>query len=107
MASPFIYNQVYRLEEYNEVIDVILVFDAYKINGTLAVSLYTADDGELYDVITVNLPESSSLPEDVQFVDVNNHPTIPEWLIGNGLAEPYPATARSGYCEYPAFRFLK
>ena len=105
MANQFIYNQVYRLEEYNEVIDVMLVFDAYKSNGTLAVSLYTADCGELYDVITVNLPESSSLPNGVQFVDVNNHPTIPEWLVRNGVADQYPATARSGYCEYPAFRF--
>ena len=107
MTNPFIYNQVYRLEEYDEVIDVILVFDAYKNNNSLAVSLYTADDSELYDVITVNLPESSTLPEGVQFVNVNNHPGITDWLVRNGLAERYPAMARSGYCEYPAFRFIK
>ena len=60
---------------------------------------------ELYGVVTVNLQESENLPFGSQFVDVNNHEQICEWLIENEIAEPIPIFARSGFCIYPAFSF--
>lgn len=115
--------RVYYLEEHGRSFRVILVYDVYLNNGSISLSLYCKPhcfiDDEvnppelgtgttycmLYDVITVNLPESNSLPFGSQFVDVNNHDRICEWLIENEIAEPLPILAKSGFCIYPAFKF--
>ena len=106
---------IYQIEENGAPTDVVLKFGNYRRGNMLAVSLYCRPDDaedtgldfcELYDVITVNLPESEHLPPDVQFIDVNNHPGIASWLVNNHIAEPYPAFAQSGFCFYPAFKFV-
>lgn len=111
-------NTVYQINEYGIITDVILMYNTYNQNNSLAVSMYYNDIeepvndidgrhfGELYDVITINLHESSYLPFGVQFVDVNNHPGIVDWLINNKIAEPVPIYARSGFCVYPAVSFI-
>ena len=106
---------IYQIEEFGATINVVLKYGNYRRGHTLAVSLYCRPDDtenaglvfcELYDVITVNLPETEHLPSDVQFIDINNHPDIASWLVNNHIAEPYPVFARSGYCVYPAFKFM-
>ena len=102
---------VYTLDEYGISQEVTVVFGTYIRGFTLSVSLYTRPSGsdsftELYDVITVNFPESENLAHDTQFVDVNNHPHIEEWLVNNHIAEPTGQCLRSGYCRYPAYRFF-
>ena len=115
--------KVYFLNEHGQFFQVVLVYGVYENNRALALSLYCQPhfiyDGEydppvqegrsafneLYAVLTVNLPESDSLPFGTQFVDVNNHEMICEWLIENDIAEPLPIYARSGLCIYPAFKF--
>lgn len=106
---------VYLLEEFGCEREVVLEYGTYRNNGTLAVSLYcqSADvDGrksdsfdELYDVITVNLPDSMNLPPNAQYVDENNHPGIKRWLTDNHIAERLSYTCISGFCKYVAFRF--
>ena len=116
--------KVYFLNEHGQYFQVALVYGVYENNGALALSLYCqphviydseydppiqegrSEFNELYAVITVNLPESDTLPFGAQFVDVNNHETICEWLIENDIAEPLPICARSGLCIYPAFKFI-
>lgn len=105
---------VYRFEEHGLEREVVLEYGTYRRGRTLSVSLYCQpkQDGEeslfaeLYDTITVNLPESRLLPEDTQFVDTNNHPDIGSWLTSNQIAEPTDIRVRSGFCIYPAYRFF-
>ncbi len=80
---------------------VRLQADEYRNNGTLAVSMYT-QDGNLYDVITVNLNDMLQ-SKDMAYLDTNNHGKIGKWLEKKGLALPMGVTARSGFCCYPLY----
>lgn len=108
---------VYRIEEFGCETDVVLEYGTYRNNGTLAVSLYCQSldaDGrksdsfdDLYDVITVNLPDSAALPPNCQYVDENNHPVIGSWLTENQIAERVGRTCKSGLCSYPVYYFFQ
>lgn len=80
---------------------VRLQADEYRNNGTLAVSMYT-QDGNLYDVITVNLNDMLQ-SDSMAYLDTNNHSKIDTWLEKKGLALPMGVTARSGFCTYPLY----
>ena len=43
--------------------------------------------------------------KDCAFIDINGDPDFPIWLIRHGLAIPTGVTQRSGFCEYPEYRF--
>lgn len=101
--------------------DVKLDFETYQENGTLALQLLCRPDGEEmpggldegpgnpfcvpYAVATVNLPESSMLPEDEQFVNENCQEGMGAWLQRSGIAKPSGMIAFSGYCAYQSYRF--
>ena len=76
----------------------------YRSNGTVAVAMYTKD-GELYDVITVNLMDGMQ-SDSMAYLDVNNHPCIGSWLQRRGLAMPMYYTHRSGFVEYPLYTIM-
>ena len=115
--------KVYFLNEHGQFFQVALVYGVYENNGALALSLYCqphviyeseydppVQEGrsafnELYAVLTVNLPESDTLPFGTQFVYRYKHEMIGEGFIETGIAEPLPLYARSGLCTYPAFKF--
>ena len=80
---------------------VCLKAEQYRNNGTLAVSMYTKD-GDLYDVITVNLNDMLQ-SDSMAYLDTNNHSNIDKWLEKKGLALPMGVTARSGFCDYPLY----
>ena len=80
---------------------VYLKEEQYRNNGSLAVSMYT-EEGNLYDVITVNLNEMLQ-SKDMAYLDTNNHSKIGKWLEKKGLALPMGVTARSGFCCYPLY----
>ena len=46
--------------------------EEYQSNGTIALAMYTKD-GELYDVVTVNLQDRMQ-SDSMAYLDVNNHP---------------------------------
>ena len=111
----------YEVNMSGRQIGVFLKYDVYGTSNALAASLFfepsvvdesdvvSEGDGqvlELFADITINLPESESLPFGTQFVDVNNYPWIDEWLIDNSIAEPAGIFVRQGHCYYPAFRFF-
>lgn len=80
----------------------------YADDGALAVIATCDGDVDIkedYAVVTVNLPQSASLPEDCQFADVNNVPTLIERMEEVGLLEMTGDVARSGYVTYPLARF--
>ena len=90
--------------DYNGT-EVTLRFDTYRSNGTLAVEMISAEDGESWAVITVNL--SCPLQNDTMaFVDENNLPGIGAWLRKHRIAKPLGYIARSGFCQYELYSFL-
>ena len=76
----------------------------YRSNGTLAVAMYS-QNGELYDVITVNLQDRMQ-SDTMVYLDVKNHPGIGRWLQRRGLALPMYYTHRSGFVEYPLYTIM-
>lgn len=104
-------------------VEVKLDWDNYNVNGTIALRLMSKPDAEEMEwykedieaaghpfvcpfaMLTVNLPCSVSLPENAQFIDTNNNPGAEKWLEHFGIAKSLGFTARSGYCEYPAYQF--
>ena len=114
---------IFELEMYGTRHEVKIEYASYNCNGTLALQLFTKpDEDEMgyysqfgrmakdpyqspYGIATVNLPESELLSINEQFVDENNLPGIGKWLKDKGIAEPTGLTARSGYCQYQAYRF--
>ena len=76
----------------------------YQDNGALAIIL-TCDNGEVYGVLTKNLPESSHLAVNEAYVDTNNCRWAHDLIIKNGLGQPTGKSIRSGWCVYPAYRF--
>lgn len=78
--------------------------EEYRSNGTVALAMYTKD-GELYDVITVNLMDGMQ-SDCMAYLDENNHPGIGNWLQKRGLAMPMYYTRRSGFCEYPLYTIM-
>ena len=82
---------------------VYLQLDSYRINGSLAVTLY-GEDGDLLGVITVNLPGGPTPPH-TAFLDTNNYPWVELFLENNDIAHPTGDFAHSGYCTYPLYKF--
>lgn len=71
-------------------------------NGWPALTLETAEDGELYTVLSVNLEEMDAIGlPDRTFIDTNNNPEAMEFLVSNGLATDTGYKRRSGWVEYP------
>lgn len=71
-------------------------------NGWLALMLETAEDGELYTVLTVNLEDMDAIGlPDRAFIDTNNNPEAMEFLVSNGLVTDTGYKRSSGWVEYP------
>ena len=90
--------------DYNGT-EVSLRFDTYRSNGTLAVEMISAEDGESWAVVTVNLC-SPFQDGTMAFVDENNLPGIGAWLKKNRIAKPLGFVQRSGFCKYELYSFL-
>ena len=82
----------------------------YFYNDRLAIEMNRWDEEWNYWVpyckVTVNIDEEISHAK-CGFVDTNNAPFLPDFLIQNGLAEPTGRVGYSGYCMYPEFDFTK
>jgi len=114
-------NDIFELEMFGVKNEIKLEYGSYNCNGTLALQMFCKLDPEEmamygdpkdmdpyqspYGIATVNLPESETLPVNVQFVDENNLPGIGKWLQEKGIAEPLGLMAHSGYCCYQAYKF--
>ena len=83
---------------------VRLQAEEYRSNGSIAVAMYTKD-GNLYDIITVNLCDGLQ-SDSMAYLDTNNHTGIDKWLEKHNLAIPMYVTRRSGFCTYPLYTIL-
>ena len=78
---------------------------SYVNNKTLAVVLKDCDNGDTL-VITVNLEYGFVINSRQQYVDVNNFPSIEDFLVSNGIAKKIPnCEMQSGFCIYPLYEF--
>ena len=78
--------------------------EEYRSNGTLAVAMYTKE-GDLYDVITVNLCDGMQ-SDSMAYLDTNNHTGIDKWMEKHNFAIPMHFSRRSGFCSYPLYTIL-
>lgn len=90
----------HRIYKYNGQ-EVYLEKDSYRNDGTLAVSMHLPD-GELFDVITVNL-RNAIQSDSMAFLDINNYPDIGKFIERNKLGAPMYINMRSGFCTYPLY----
>ena len=96
------------LQKYGTIFKISFILNRYLNNNSLAILMIDWSEGypEDFADLTVNISMSGSLPEDTQFVDVNNlGPEIMTWITDNGLGEPTEIVGSSGYVTYPAVRF--
>ena len=85
--------------------EVFLKIHRYVNNQNLAIQILV-DEGHYYEpygMLTVNLSET--LPEDMAYVDTNNIQNAEELIKEYKLGEPTGKTCRSGFCEYPLYKF--
>ena len=94
----------YELNTWGMISHVVLYKTTYANNNTLAV-IVEDSDGCPFATLTVNSSFSGGLPENMQFLDVNNCPWAPAFLQEHGLAKPMGKALRSGFCEYPLYEF--
>lgn len=95
--------------------DVILKVESFEKG--LAVCIQLCDkDGEPFDTITKNLGNNAGNGSIVNpycgWIDTNNCPGAVEFIIKNGLGQPYirfgsPVMMSSGMCQYPYYQFNK
>ena len=91
-------------EKYGSTHQIQLTVTSY-VGGNLAIQMVAWEDGypEPWASLTVNL--DGKRQKDCAFIDTNGDPDFPVWLIRNGLAIPTGVLQRSGFCEYPEYRF--
>lgn len=75
--------------------------NTYANNGTLAVCM-VSPDGELIDVITVNLNDRMQ-SDSMAYLDTNNNPKIENFIKRHHLGLPMNYSQRSGFCSYPLY----
>lgn len=93
--------RMYEIEAWGRKHNVTVHATKYVDNGNLTVCLDDPMEGP-YATITVNL---GRLNDGFAYVDTNNCPWAVKFLEENGLAEFTGKTCRSGFCEYPLYKF--
>lgn len=80
-------------------------FSKYISNDSIALVLVGEGEykGQRIATLTVNL--DGTPPKGCAYLDTNNCEDAERFVIENGLAEPMNIYKRSGYCEYPLYRF--
>lgn len=91
---------IYR-NDYEDV-EVRIQRAKYQNNDNLYLGLVD-DNGLPFSNVTVNL--GIKLPYDMAFVDVNMGAEIIDFIRENELGEFMGCTQRSGFVDYPLFRF--
>lgn len=71
-------------------------------NGRIALFLWNEEDGPIA-TLTVNIP-GCPMGENETALDINNLPTVREFIEENGIGEFIGKYAQSGYCTYPIYK---
>ncbi len=86
--------------------EVYIEVNRYAYGNGLCIQLNEMDEGYLipYATLTVNL-EGYDVPKYHAFLDTNNCPTAEQFVVSNGLGTSTGKYGRSGYCQYPLYKF--
>lgn len=90
-----------QFNSYGEAFTGYLDVNRY-YNGNLAISIIL-DYGEPFGSITVNT--NFILNEDEAAVDTNNFPEAEDIIRKYNLGESTGKSIKSGFCEYPVYKF--
>ena len=99
-----------KIVEYNSTKVYFEIANYCSDPTIMALSLFSAEDDELYTTLSVNLPKHDEIRVNQTFIDTNNNPGAEDFLRSlsgarqvteNGI----PVTAQSGYCIYPLYEF--
>lgn len=88
------------LEAWNEEFSLNTFVGQYSTNGNLYIGLHE-DDGPFAD-LTTNI---ASLGDSCAAIDTNNCPWAEELIKRYKLGEKTGYSLRSGFCDYPVYRF--
>lgn len=89
------------INSYGMTYDVEPVRLTY-LNGNLCIRLM-CKTGEPFTTLTTNL--GFKLKEDEAYVDINNNPFAEDFIKANNLGVKLNKRGRSGFCEYPLYKF--
>lgn len=90
-----------KFKFYGETYNLFLVLDRYVDNNNIAVMIWDENEGPFAD-LTVNI---APLPEGYACIDTNNFREGIDLIKKYNLGEPIGQTLRSGFCEYPVYKF--
>lgn len=97
--------KLFDYPQYGTIYKIKLTILTY-MDGNLAIKMdvKTEEGWEPWGYLTVNL--GLPMTENHAYIDTNgNGNDILAWIIRNGLAVPTGTVTRSGYCQYPEYRF--
>ena len=98
--KTYLYKDTYS----NEDLYLAPIIERYARDYSLAISLIE-ETYEPYADITVNIDDSIMCEFDSAFVDTNNCPWAPKFIIDNKLGKPTGRYGFSGRCCYPEYKF--
>ena len=97
--------KTFDLYKYGKKYSIQLEVCTYT-DGNLAIAMTLWEDGEPepWNILTVNL--YGIREKNCAFIDTNNNgQDILKWIDEYNLGTPTGCIQRSGYCEYPEYRF--
>lgn len=96
-----------EIRGYGGIEEVVIERSLYRYGNRLMLNLIGIYDGirEPFATLTVNLDTEEDISIDEAFVDVNNIPDACRFIECYELGVPTGRIARSGYCEYPLYKF--
>lgn len=77
--------------------------DHYVADNSLNLQIWNESDGPIATITKCLF--FARLEEDVAFVDTNNCPWAEDFIKEYQLGKPTGRKVRSGFCEYPVYRF--
>lgn len=85
--------------------EVTLYMQQYVNNGRIFLGLAYWEDGgyEPFGNITVNI--NAPVPDYCGYLDTNNMEGVEKFMVDHKLGEFTGFMGKSGYCEYPLYRF--
>lgn len=96
------YGDLYKLNYYGEDFLLALEVGNYQHGGGIAIELIDVEEGDYFACLTVNI---EPLEYGCAAVDTNNCPWAEKFIADNGLGRKTGQILRSGYCEYPVYKF--
>ena len=101
--SESLKEEYYPFTFYDEEYNLVPLKTTYNNNGTLAIMVYT-DDGEPFGDLTVNLPASDILADDIHAF-VQRDSWVKDFIKQTKIGNPAGKSAKSGFSTFELYEF--